>query len=169
MVELKAFFWTNVIKPNIPDDKRNWTSRYSKLQFSYDIIFRLVILSEMKPHKIRETVSETVMEFGFYHSWFNLTQNPLLRQDPASLRPPAAVLSDADACLPHSFADSSSTQLNQLHQTLSGRLGVLRYKHGWLVLEQVLLVLPSRKVPLETTDLGQKLIVKHCTEPMTIN
>lgn len=83
-----------------------------------------------------------------------LTQHPLLRQDPASLWSPASVLPDADTRLPHSFADCSSTELDQLHQTLSGRLGVLGHKHGGLALEQVLLVLPGRQVPLETTDLG---------------
>ncbi|TNN56158.1 hypothetical protein EYF80_033623 [Liparis tanakae] len=39
-------------------------------------------------------------------------------------------------------------------ETLSRWLGVLGHKHGWLALEQVLLVLPGRQVPLETTDLG---------------
>lgn len=82
-----------------------------------------------------------------------LTQHPLLWQDPASLWSPATVPPYADTCLPHSFADCSSTELDQLHQTLSGRLGMLGHKHGWLALEQVLLVLPGRQVPLETTHL----------------
>lgn len=77
-----------------------------------------------------------------------LTQHPLLRQDPASLWSPAAVLPYADTSLPHSFANCSSTELDQFYQTLSGRLGVLGHKHGWLALEQVLLVFPGRQVPL---------------------
>lgn len=89
----------------------------------------------------------------------HLTKHPLLRQDPASLWSPAAVLPYADTRLTHSFADRSPTELDQLQQTLSRRLGVLRHKHGWLVLEQVLLVLPGRQVPLETADLRETLTV----------
>lgn len=83
-----------------------------------------------------------------------LTQHPLFGQDPAALWYSAAVLPDADTCLTDSVADLPSTELDQLHQILSGRLGMLGYKHRRLVLEQVLLVLPCRQVPLETTDLG---------------
>lgn len=83
----------------------------------------------------------------------HLTEHPLLWHDRAALRPSAAVPPDADACLPHGFGDGSSAELDQLHQTLSGGLGVLGYEHGGLALEQVLLVLPGRQVPLETTDL----------------
>lgn len=86
----------------------------------------------------------------------NLTQDPLLGQNPASFWSPAVVLPNAEARLPHSFADCSSTELDQLHQTLSGRLGVLRHKHRWLPLEKVLLVLPCRQVPLEATYLGME-------------
>lgn len=95
-------------------------------------------------------------EFTTTISRKHLTQHPLLRQDPASLWSPAAVLPDADTRLTHTFADSSSTELDQFHHTLSGRLGVLGHKHGGLALEQVLLVLPGRQVPLETTDLGRE-------------
>lgn len=85
----------------------------------------------------------------------SLTQHPLLRQDPASFWSPATVLPYTDTSLPHGAAHCSSTELDQLHQTLSGWLGVLGHKHGWLALEQVLLVLPGRQVPLETTDLKE--------------
>lgn len=85
-----------------------------------------------------------------------LTQHPLFRQDPAALWYSAAVLPNADTCLADGFADRPSTELDQLHQILSGRLGMLGHKHRRLVLEQVLLVLPCRQVPLETTDLGEK-------------
>lgn len=85
-----------------------------------------------------------------------LTQHPLFRQDPAALWYSTAVLPNADPCLTDSFADRPSTELDQLHQILSGRLGMLGHKHWRLVLEQVLLVLPCRQVPLETTDLGEK-------------
>lgn len=84
----------------------------------------------------------------------DLTQHPLFRQDPAALWYSAAVLPDADTCLTDSFADCPSTELDQLHQILSGWLRMLGHKHRRLVLEQVLLVLPCRQVPLETTDLG---------------
>lgn len=95
-------------------------------------------------------------EFSTKISRKHLTQHPLLRQDPASLWSPAAVLPNADTRLTHAFADSSSTELDQFHQTLSGWLRVLGHKHGGLALEQVLLVLSGRQVPLETTDLGRE-------------
>lgn len=85
-----------------------------------------------------------------------LTQHPLLRQDPAALWSSAAVLPDADTCLSDTFADCSPAELDQLHQILSGRLGMLGHKYRRLVLEQVLLVLPCRQMPLETTDLGEE-------------
>lgn len=86
----------------------------------------------------------------------NLTQHPLLRQDPAAFWSSAIVLPDADTCLTDTFADRPSTELDQLHQILSGRLGMLGHKHWRLVLEQVLLVLPCRQMPLETADLGEE-------------
>lgn len=83
----------------------------------------------------------------------HLTKHPLLRQYPASLWSPATVLPEADTCLTHRLADRSTEELDQLHQTLSRRLGVLGHKHGGLIVKQVLLVLAGRQVPLEAADL----------------
>ncbi len=107
-----------------------------------------MILSEIKTQTIISDVIKRAERLTQETGRKSLTQHPLLRQDPASLWSPAAVLPYADTRLPHSLADCSSTELDQLHQTLSGRLGVLGHKHGRLALEQVLLVLPGRQVPL---------------------
>lgn len=88
-----------------------------------------------------------------YFSSTCLTEHPLLRQHPGSLWSPAVVLSYAEPCLSQSFTDGSPTQLYQLHKAVHGWLGVLTHKHGWLIMEEILLVLARRQVPLKTTDL----------------